>query len=143
MRPWRSHVGFQRSKRRNSLMEYWTLSSWTLRRMTKSRKRKPMANRLHRDQTIKKRWNRSGPVAAFFVPLVLALSSLGQDLPDKIRGYKIYRDKASINAGIGASDASINIGEPGLVDVSLNGITFELPAEFTTSGESGRIEMVS
>jgi hypothetical protein len=35
------------------------------------------------------------------------------------------------------------VAEPDLVDVSLNGITFELPAEFTTSGQSGRVEMVT
>ena len=83
----------------------------------------------------------SGLVPAFFVLFFTAVSGHAQQLPDKIRGYKVYRDAVSVNST--ASDASIHIGEPAIVDVALNGITLELPVEFTTSAQSGKVEMVS
>ncbi|MEQ1762928.1 MAG: hypothetical protein ABL984_07280 [Pyrinomonadaceae bacterium] len=88
--------------------------------------------------------SREGRLApAVFLLFLLSLSVFSQELPDKIRGYKVYRDKVSVNASTGGSDAAIKIGEPEVVDVSLTGITFELPAEFTTSAQSGKVEMVS
>ncbi len=80
---------------------------------------------------------------ALLVLLLLALPALPQGLPEKIRGYKVYRDKVSVNASANAADAAIHIGEPEIVDASLSGITLELPAEFTTSAQSGNVEMVS
>ena len=84
-----------------------------------------------------------GLAPALVILLLLALPALAQPLPDKIRGYKVYRDKISINASTAASDGAIHIGEPEIVDVALTGITLELPAEFTTSTQSGKVEMVS
>ena len=80
---------------------------------------------------------------AFLLVFLLAVPTFSQDLPDKIRGYKVYRDKALINTQTQGSDAAISIGEPEVVDVELTGITFELPAEFTASGQSGRVEMIA
>jgi len=79
---------------------------------------------------------------AVFLLFLLSLTAFSQDLPDKIRGYKVYRDKVSVNVSTAASDAAIHIGEPDVVDVSLAGITLELPAEFTTSTQSGKVEIV-
>jgi hypothetical protein len=88
--------------------------------------------------------SKEGGLAPAFVTLfLLALPALAQNLPHKIRGYKVYRDKVSIKAQTEKSDAAVHTGEPEVVDVSLNGITFELPAEFTTTGQSGKVEMVS
>ncbi len=81
------------------------------------------------------------PAFLFLLLGFLTFSTYSQELPDKIRGYKVYRDKVSVNST--ASDAAIHIGEPEIVDVALSGITLEFPAEFTTSAQSGKVEMVS
>ncbi|HQU92599.1 MAG TPA: hypothetical protein PLK77_09900, partial [Pyrinomonadaceae bacterium] len=80
---------------------------------------------------------------ALMVLLLLSFSALTQTLPDKIRGYKVYKDKVSVNAHTENSDAAVQVGEPEVVDVSLSGITLELPAEFTTSAQSGKVEIVT
>ncbi|MDI1241403.1 MAG: hypothetical protein PSX80_05730 [bacterium] len=87
--------------------------------------------------------NKSGIIPAFSILVLFSVASFGQDLPDRIRGHKVYSDKVSVNASTAASDAAINIGEPAVVDMSLTGITLELPAEFTSSAQSGKVEMVS
>ena len=84
----------------------------------------------------------SGLVPAFFVLLITAAPALAQELPDKIRGYKVYRDKVAVNTDI-TSDAAIQIGKPEVVDVAHTGITLELPTEFTTSAQSGKVDMVA
>lgn len=84
-----------------------------------------------------------GLLYGFFLLFLLAFPTYSQDLPDKIRGYKVYRDKVSVSTSSAASDAAIHIGEPEVVDVGLTGITLELPAEFTTAAQSGKVEMVS
>ena len=80
---------------------------------------------------------------ALFVISLLAFPAAAQDLPDKIRGDKVYRDKVSVNAVAKHSDATVHVGDPELVDVSLTGITLELPAGFTTSNQSGKVEMIT
>ena len=75
--------------------------------------------------------------------LVSASVATAQELPDKIRGYKVYKDKVSINTLSTDADAAIHVGDPNLVDVSLTGITFELPAELTAAKQSGKVEMVT
>lgn len=77
----------------------------------------------------------------FFVLLVSGLDA--QQLPDKIRGYKVYRETISVNANSQAAEASVKVGAPELVDLSLNGLTFELPAEFVAANQSGKIRMVT
>lgn len=94
-------------------------------------------------RTISYKFSKSGIVPAFCVLLALAITSLGQNLPDRIRGYKVYRDKVAVNTHAATSDAAINIGELKVVDVSLSGITLELTAEFTTATQSGKVEMVT
>lgn len=75
--------------------------------------------------------------------LLFAVSASSQILPDKIRGYKVYKDKVSVNATTTDSDAAVHVGDPELVDVSLTGITLELPAEFTAAHQSGKVEMIT
>ena len=84
-----------------------------------------------------------GLAPAILLLFLLVFTALSQDLPDTIRGYKVHRDKVSVNAQAERSDAAINIGEPELVDVSLTGILLELPAEFTASAQSGKVDFVA
>ena len=80
---------------------------------------------------------------AFFVLLVFAINSLGQALPEKIRGYKVYHDKVSVNTHNETSEDLLKIGEPEIVDIELAGVTFELPAEFTAPNQSGKVERIT
>ncbi len=77
-----------------------------------------------------------------------------QDLPDKIRGYKVYKAKISVknqivkNSDIAKSEAAneseafVKVGEPELVDVSLTGVTFELSAEIDALKQSGIVDFL-
>lgn len=72
-----------------------------------------------------------------------------QNLPDKIRGYKVYQAEISVKTTDdkthtkSKSEAFVKIGEPELVDVSLTGITFELSAEIDALGQSGKIDFLT
>ncbi len=81
--------------------------------------------------------------------LLLSFLANAQNLPDKIRGYKVYDAKISVkteNDKIetkGESEASVNIGEPEIADVSLTGITLELSAEILGLEQSGCIDFLT
>jgi hypothetical protein len=72
-----------------------------------------------------------------------------QNLPKKIRGYKVYQAKISVNNKIETngetnnSEALVKIGEPEIADVSLTGITLEIPAEIVSSEQSGTIDFLT
>jgi hypothetical protein len=86
---------------------------------------------------------KGGFLPAFCIVSLFAVSGFSQEHPDKIRGYKVYKDKVSVNAATENSDAAVQVGEPDLVDISLAGITLELPAEFTAAKQSGKVEMIT
>lgn len=81
--------------------------------------------------------------AALTLILVFLVVAFSQDLPDKIRGYKVYKDKVSVNTISGGTDAAVQVGDPELSDISLTGITLELPAEFTAAYQSGKVEAIT
>ncbi|HEX8638119.1 MAG TPA: hypothetical protein VF692_08660 [Pyrinomonadaceae bacterium] len=95
----------------------------------------------------------SSPVSAFlrFCLSILLLPFLAhaQDLPDKIRGYKVY--DAIIVVGTAneefdrklKSEAQVKIGEPELTEVSFTGVTFELSAEIFGLQQSGTIDFLT
>lgn len=88
-------------------------------------------------------------VLSVFIVLFLTFSAFAQDLPDKIRGYKVF--KAEIAVKISAeksvktekSEAFVKIGEPVLADVSLTGITFELSAELEAVEQNGTVDFLT
>ena len=72
-----------------------------------------------------------------------------QKLPDKIRGYKVFKQEIVITdlpesktAGRNF-DARINLDKPELTDVSISGIKFEIGGEVTVYGQSGTIDFIS
>ena len=72
-----------------------------------------------------------------------------QDLPDKIRGYKVYKAKIEVKTRIDETSetaenkAFVKIGDPEIADVSLSGITLELPAEIEQLEESGTVDFLT
>ncbi len=78
-----------------------------------------------------------------------------QKLPDTIRGYKVYQTKISVknqseensqsdekNAEAN-SETLVKIGAPELVDVSLTGITLELPIEINSLDQNGTVDFLT
>ncbi len=72
-----------------------------------------------------------------------------QELPDKIRGYKVYKTEISVtNESIENSETSdfgvkVDFEEPELAGVSLLGLTLELESIVTVFGQSGTIDFIS
>ncbi len=42
-----------------------------------------------------------------------------------------------------SAKADVKVGEPEIIDVSLNGVTFELPAEVTSLAQSGKVDFLT
>lgn len=93
----------------------------------------------------------------FLLPFCFLLFTLGvfsqQDLPDEIRGYKVYRTKISVsnnsgqtekkNSGQTNSEAIVTLGEPKATQISLSGITFNISAEISNLQQSGKIDFLT
>jgi hypothetical protein len=80
---------------------------------------------------------------------LFAFSAIAQDLPDKIRGYKVYDAKISVKTESdktetkGASEAFVKIGEPEIAEISLTGVTLEISAEVSGLEQSGRVDFLT
>jgi len=114
---------------------------------------------IKRTEEIKRLMNKTNKImqirnlsSVLFVSAVVLLFSPvinSQDLPKEIRGYKVYRAKISVKNQIeknGATDKSetfVKIGEPEIVDVSLNGITLEISVEIESSAQSGTVDFLT
>lgn len=95
-------------------------------------------------RTARNNYVRQAVSLSLLVLIFLGTTAISQDLPDKIRGYKVYADKISVSTGVPSetttADASVKIGDPTLVDAGLTGITFELPAEVLATKQSGKVD---
>lgn len=90
---------------------------------------------------------------ALLACLFLLVTIIGaQQMPDKIRGYKVYRTNISVKSSIDkttedqdkdAIEAFVKVGKPKVADVSLTGITLELPAEIASFEQSGTIDFLA
>ncbi|HEX6125770.1 MAG TPA: hypothetical protein VFZ23_10410 [Pyrinomonadaceae bacterium] len=78
--------------------------------------------------------------------LLFLLPASGQDLPKKIRGYTVHREPVVVTSGTvsgEAGDAAVRVGDPVLTDVSLSGVSFELPGEVTSIAQSGKVDFLT
>ncbi len=85
---------------------------------------------------------------AFFILAVLCAASAAQELPNKIRGYKVHRTDLSVandEASAEKRDASVYLefGDPEFSDLGLDGVTFLVPGSLTAEGKSGKIEFLT
>lgn len=74
-------------------------------------------------------------------------SAFAQDLPPKIRGYAVHKERIIISTP-GSDDTknaspAVAVGDPAVAEVSLSGITFELPLSFTSPGQSGKVDFLT
>ena len=95
-------------------------------------------------------WRQRRTVAAFLIliSLLFTAPSMGQELPKRIRGYKVFETQESpaVGSSTDSSDqvgASIQFAPPKLVDAGLTGITFEIDADLNAFGQSGRIDFLT
>ncbi len=81
--------------------------------------------------------------------LLCLVTAASQDLPGKIRGYKVYKTAVSIktpgekNPPESKFEAVVTIGEPELVDISLSGMTLEISAEINALEQSGKVDFLT
>jgi hypothetical protein len=85
-----------------------------------------------------------------FLVLLFFTTSNAQDLPDKIRGYKVHKTKISIKTHDEKSEktnedqeAFVKISEPELIDIGLTGVRFELNAELDSIEQSGKVDFLT
>ena len=98
-------------------------------------------------KTDKRKSHLFAALSAAAATLFLFAAAFAQDLPKTIRGYKVHRADVAIQASpgpeSGKSFAAINVGDPKLTDVSLTGISFEVPAQIIWIPESGRVDFLT
>lgn len=83
--------------------------------------------------------------------LVLAFvhGCLAQDLPSKIRGYKVHTTDISVRhsddkmPANGNREAVVAIGVPDVADYGLKGITLSVTGEIASMDQSGRIDFIT
>lgn len=92
---------------------------------------------------------------SYFLKLLVVLcffafASDAQELPDKIRGYKVKKADITIGSkGAGNSeedeDVSVEVrfDEPEVASIGLTGITLELGGEFIIYGQSGTVDFIT
>ena len=87
-------------------------------------------------------------VYAFAVLVLSALCLTAQDLPGKIRGYKVHKTNVNIvtstdkTADESGENAFVKMGVPTLADLGLYGATIAVGAEIASGGQNGRIEFL-
>lgn len=76
--------------------------------------------------------------------LITFQSGLAQDLPKKIRGYKVYDPGVSVGTdGSGRKRVDVEFGAPEFSSVGLDGITFQIPGQLTVFGQKGRVDFLA
>jgi hypothetical protein len=91
-------------------------------------------------------------LSVFVFVLFFSVNTFAQDLPDKIRGYKVHKAKISVKVQDEKSEktkenddneAFVKINEPEISDISLTGITFEIAAELSAIEQSGAVDFLT
>lgn len=81
--------------------------------------------------------------------ILLTFSIFAQDLPDKIRGYKVYKDKITIQDGSDNSrknkdlNVEVKLDNPELADISALGVKLEFGGVITIFGQSGAVDFIA
>lgn len=78
------------------------------------------------------------------IALGLTLSVTAQDLPAKIRGYKVHGEAIRVT-NVGTHEPNgpfVTVGTPTISDVSLGGVTLAIIGELADAGHDGRVEMM-
>jgi len=81
-------------------------------------------------------------ISSFLVLAFVFASASAQDLPGKIRGYKVHDEIITLsNSNLaGQGGPSIIVGDPKVSDVSISGVTIAIAGELRAAGFDGRVE---
>ncbi len=82
---------------------------------------------------------------AFAVCSILSFSVSAQELPKKIRGYKVHQEVIVLtsNGSKETGKPHIVVGTPTVSDISLSGVTLAIMGELEAAGHDGRVELMS
>jgi hypothetical protein len=84
-----------------------------------------------------------------FVLLISFPSALtAQDLPNKIRGYRVHKKPISINGSLAEETkepqrVDIRIGNVELSDISLGGVALQFPLQLLSLDQSGKVDLMT
>lgn len=85
----------------------------------------------------------------FFLIFLLTVSTIAQELPDKIRGYKVHKDVILIQDDPEANrknkdlHVEVKLENPELTDITATGLKLELGGEITVFGQSGTVDFIT
>ena len=86
---------------------------------------------------------------SIFAAITLCSAVFSQDLPDKIRGYKVKKtditigSKSAENSEDDEASVEVVFDEPEVANVGLAGITLELGGVMTIFGQSGTVDFIT
>jgi hypothetical protein len=86
-------------------------------------------------------------VATAVTVLTVLPPAYAQNLPDKIRGYKVHSARAIVvtskdDSRVDAADVSVKVGEPRLAEMTLSGAVFDVDVEFRANN-SGKVDLIT
>jgi hypothetical protein len=81
---------------------------------------------------------------AIVLLFLLIQTTAAQDVPGKIRGYKVFDAKITLeNTTSTAADPPFRIGNPVIVDLGLSGVTFDVTASIRSLGQEGKVDLLT
>lgn len=84
----------------------------------------------------------NGRAALAFFILFAALPYAAQDLPNNIRGYKVYRPKIE-RTSVGVNSVPVSLQASKLVSISPLGLTFETAVNIAPLPQDARIDLLT
>ncbi len=74
-----------------------------------------------------------------------SLPVFAQDLPSKIRGYKVQRAEIAVNNSDSTSDFAVSLAfeQPEFASVSIGGLSFRLESRMLVDGQSGTVDFLT
>ncbi|HTK26571.1 MAG TPA: hypothetical protein VL327_08435 [Pyrinomonadaceae bacterium] len=87
------------------------------------------------------------PISRRFISILLLLAAtaayvVAQDLPSKIRGYKLHKKSISVTKANGSA-GNLKIGAPSLSDVSFTGVKFAVAITIDEVPATGRVDFLT
>jgi hypothetical protein len=83
------------------------------------------------------------PGTLVFLVLAAVFPVASQELPDKIRGYRVHGEKVSVsNVRPEKGGTILVLSEPEITSVSLTGVTLAVSGAVESAGYEGRVEML-